>query len=40
MTASSPNPAEQEFVDQVIARHQGRPGALLGILRGSPGPPP
>lgn len=32
MTASSPNPAEQEFVDQVIARHQGRPGALLGIL--------
>jgi NADH-quinone oxidoreductase subunit E len=24
--------AEQEFVDQVVARHEGRPGALLSIL--------
>jgi len=29
---SQPDQAEQEFVDRVIARYQGRPGALLGIL--------
>lgn len=27
-----PNAAEQEFVEQVIARHRGHPGALLSIL--------
>ncbi len=32
MTLAVPNLAEQEFVDQVIARHNGHPGALLGIL--------
>lgn len=32
MTQPQPGQAEQEFVDQVIARHTGRPGALLGIL--------
>ncbi len=26
------NLSDQEFIDQVIARRQGRPGALLGIL--------
>ena len=27
-----PDSAEAAFIDQTIARHQGRPGALLGIL--------
>jgi len=29
---AQPVPANQEFVDQVIARHQNQPGALLSIL--------
>jgi NADH-quinone oxidoreductase subunit E len=32
MSQAEPTLSEQEFVDQVIARHIGRPGALLGIL--------
>ena len=33
MTASDPAyVAEQAFIDQTIAKHVGRPGALLGIL--------
>jgi NADH-quinone oxidoreductase subunit E len=32
-TLASPLPvAEQQFIDQLIVRHEGRPGALLGLL--------
>jgi NADH-quinone oxidoreductase subunit E len=32
LTQERLDPGEQAFIDQVIATHNGRPGALLGIL--------